>query len=61
MSQEARVQSLMRGMVHYAISARVSFFKSLTSQLAGEDNSNPKLYLWVVTKTLNLDLYGKKT
>ena len=42
---------------------RSLFFKLPTSQLAGEDNSNPKLYLAitsdrVVTKTSNLDTYG---
>ena len=45
---------------------RILFFKLHTSQLAGEDNSNPKLHLTitsdrVVTKTSNLDMEGKKT
>ena len=48
------------------IAHRSLFFKLPTSQLAGEDNSNPKLHLAitsdrVVTKTSNLDMYGKKT
>ena len=45
---------------------RSLFFKLPTSQLAGEDNSNPKLHLTitsdrVATKTSNLDNKGKKT
>ena len=56
----------MRGKAHYANSACISFFKSLTSRLAGEDNLDPKRHLAitsdrVVTKTSNLELSGKKT
>ena len=66
MPRETRVQSLMREMLHYDNSASVSFFKLPTSQLAEEDNSDPKLHIAitsdrVVTKTSNLDTDGKKT
>ena len=66
MPREAFVQSPMWVEIHYANTEEVSFFKLRTSQLAGEDNSNPKLHLAitsdrVVTKTSNLDLRGKKT
>ena len=64
--REARVRVPMRGKSQYANTACISFFKLLTSQLAGEDNfrtqtSSSHNFDRVVTKTSNLDLEGKKT
>ena len=56
MPPEACIQSPIREQITYANSALFSFFKLPTSQVAGEDNSNPKLHL-----TINFDRVATKT
>ena len=56
----------MRGMPHYANTACISFFKSLTSHSQERITLDPKLHLAitsdrVVTETSNLDHRCKKT